>query len=63
MIHNENITTKVPLLFNKPVMFPNPPEREDKEWKELLEYDPFSLRVSIYESMQYANACTKIQLN
>jgi hypothetical protein len=51
------------MLSNEPVTFPNPIEREDKELKVLLESGLESLPVSIYESVQYANASTKVQLN
>jgi hypothetical protein len=55
-ISSEHIKTSVPPSFDEEIIPHEPPVREHKTLKELLEYDPFSLPVSIHDVKSFASA-------
>jgi hypothetical protein len=47
MIVSEKITVWLPPVLNQPIKLPEVPKREYRDLKDLLEYDPFALLVSV----------------
>jgi hypothetical protein len=54
-ISSEQIKTSLPPCFNEEVVSHEPPVREHKTLKDLLEHDPFFLPVSIHDGKNFAS--------